>query len=39
LYFIISSIVTLALLWFYPAWFWLGLPFALTYLTKAFNAL
>jgi hypothetical protein len=39
MYFSISAAATLLLLWFYPAWFWVGLPFALTYLTKALNAL
>lgn len=39
IYFLISAAVTVFLLWFYPAWFWVGLPFALTYLTKALNAL
>lgn len=39
LYFGISAAVTVALLVYYPAWFWVGLPFALTYLTKALKAL
>jgi hypothetical protein len=39
LYFLISAAFTVFLLWFYPAWFWVGLPFALTYLTKALKAL
>lgn len=39
LYFLISTVGTVFLLWFYPAWFWVGLPFVLTYLVKALNAL
>ncbi|MBK8955980.1 MAG: hypothetical protein IPM34_10545 [Saprospiraceae bacterium] len=39
LYFAISAGATTFLLCCYPAWFWLGLPFTLTYLTKAFKAL
>ncbi|MCC6815151.1 MAG: hypothetical protein IT267_01925 [Saprospiraceae bacterium] len=34
-----SAMVTVFLLWKYPAWFWVPLPFVLTYLTKALKAL
>ncbi len=39
LYFLISTAGTCFLLVYYPAWFWVGLPFVLTYLTKALKAL
>lgn len=39
LYFLISTAATVGLLICYPAWFWVGLPFSLTYLTKALKAL
>ncbi|HMS30185.1 MAG: hypothetical protein IPQ10_12585 [Saprospiraceae bacterium] len=39
LIFIVSTVLMLALLWFFPAWFWVPLPFVLTYLTKALNAM
>ncbi|HEX5625490.1 MAG TPA: hypothetical protein VFX48_05705 [Saprospiraceae bacterium] len=39
LLFLGSTAITVLLLWFFPAWFWVGLPFVLTYLTKALNAL
>lgn len=39
LYFLVSAGATICLLYFFPAWFWLGLPFTLTYLTKALKAL
>ena len=37
--FIISTIVMIALIIFIPEWFWLALPFSLTYLVKAFDAM
>ncbi|NOT38152.1 MAG: hypothetical protein HOP11_12330 [Saprospiraceae bacterium] len=37
--FLISTVITVFLLIKYPAWFWVPLPFVLTYLTKAFKAL
>ncbi|HMW38734.1 MAG: hypothetical protein K1X68_11030 [Saprospiraceae bacterium] len=39
LIFLVSGAVTVALLVYAPAWFWVPLPFVLTYLTKAFDAL
>lgn len=39
LIFLISTAVMCTLLWVAPAWFWVPLPFVLTYLTKAFDAL
>lgn len=33
--FIISTVVTIAMVIFMPAWFWLGLPFVLTYFVQA----
>jgi len=39
LYFMISTAITVFLLVYFPAWFWVGLPFVLTYLTKALKAL
>lgn len=35
--FFVSLIVTIALLIFYPQWFWVPLPFVLTYLVKALD--
>lgn len=37
--FLISTAVMCGLLYAAPAWFWVPLPFVLTYLTKAFDAL
>jgi len=37
LYFGISTIATLALLIFANEWFWVGLPFMLTYLVQAMD--
>ncbi|MEP7195128.1 MAG: hypothetical protein ABI851_01320 [Saprospiraceae bacterium] len=39
LIFLGSAILTCLLLWKAPAWFWVPLPFVLTYLTKALKAL
>lgn len=39
LYTLISLVVMIALLIVIPAWFWLALPFFLTYLVLAFNAI
>ncbi|MBK6354242.1 MAG: hypothetical protein IPP06_14595 [Saprospiraceae bacterium] len=39
LIFLVSLCVMCGLLWAAPAWFWVPLPFVLTYLTKALNAL
>ncbi len=35
----LSTLATTGLLLYAPAWFWVPLPFMLTYLTKALNAL
>ncbi|HOJ91590.1 MAG: hypothetical protein WAS56_15520 [Saprospiraceae bacterium] len=37
--FVVSTIIMCVLLWCCPAWFWVPLPFVLTYLTKAFDAI
>lgn len=37
--FTVSLIITCIILWFWPAWFWVPLPFVLTYITKALGAL
>ena len=37
--FAVSLVVTIAMLIFIPAWFWLGLPFVLTYLVKGYGAM
>lgn len=37
--FLVSTAVTVAMLIYTPAWFWVPLPFVLTYLTKALKAL
>ncbi len=39
LIFLGSTALTVGLLVYSPAWFWVPLPFMLTYLTKAFKAL
>ncbi|HRI00439.1 MAG TPA: hypothetical protein PK006_05230 [Saprospiraceae bacterium] len=39
LIFIVSTLVTVLLLIYFPAWFWVPLPFVLTYLTMAFGAM
>ena len=39
LYFIISTAVMIALLIFIPEWFWLALPFSLTYLAAAMDVM
>ncbi len=39
LFFVIALGFTTFLLNCYPAWFWVGLPFTLTYLAKALKAL
>ena len=38
-YFAISMAVMIALLVILPEWFWVVLPFPLTYLVKAFDAI
>lgn len=35
----VSAVLTVGLLFIAPAWFWVPLPFMLTYLTKALNAI
>ncbi len=37
--FFISTIVMIALLFVKPEWFWLALPFSLTYFSEAMNYL
>jgi hypothetical protein len=37
--FLVSLVVMILLLMFADEWFWLALPFVLTYLAKGFNAL
>lgn len=37
--FVVTAIITLVLLVFVPQWFWLVLPFPLTYLVKALNVM
>jgi len=37
IYFLISTVACLLLLWFLPAWFWVVLPFVLTYLVLALD--
>ncbi len=37
--FLVSLVVMILLLMYANEWFWLALPFVLTYLAKAFNAL
>ncbi len=39
LIFFVSLIVTILLLMYADEWFWLGLPFVLTYFAKALNAM
>jgi hypothetical protein len=39
IYFLVSLVITIAMLIWVPAWFWVPLPFTLTYLAKAFNAI
>jgi hypothetical protein len=39
LIFLVSTVIMGGLLYAAPAWFWVPLPFVLTYLTKAFNAI
>ena len=39
LYFIISTVAMIALLIFIPEWFWLALPFSLTYLAAAMDVM
>ncbi|MEN0003435.1 MAG: hypothetical protein AAF798_04805 [Bacteroidota bacterium] len=39
IFFLVSLVITIALLIFLPAWFWVTLPFVLTYLAKALNAI
>ena len=35
--FLVSLVITIGLLIYMPAWFWVTLPFVLTYLVKAFD--
>lgn len=35
----VSTAVVIALLIFIPEWFWVALPFALTYLVRALDAM
>lgn len=35
--FLVSTIIMIAMLVWLPQWFWLALPFSLTYLVKAMN--
>ena len=37
--FLVSLVVMIALLMFYSEFFWLALPFVLTYLVRALNAM
>ena len=37
--FAVSLVITIAMLIFLPAWWWLGLPFVLTYAVKGYGAL
>lgn len=37
--FLVSAAVLIAMLVYLPQWFWLALPFTLTYLAKAFRAM
>lgn len=39
LIFAVSLVVTIAMLILIPAWWWLGLPFVLTYAVKGYGAL
>ncbi|MGK0364286.1 MAG: hypothetical protein ACI85O_001343 [Saprospiraceae bacterium] len=39
LYFLISTAAMIALLIFIPEWFWLALPFSLTYLAAAMDVM
>jgi len=36
---LISLVAVILMLIFIPAWFWVGLPFLLTYLVKAFDSI
>jgi len=37
--FFISTAIMIAMLIYVPAWFWVPLPFVLTYLARAFDAI
>jgi len=37
--FTISTLVTIAMLIYLPQWFWLSLPFTLTYLVEAMDVM
>lgn len=39
MFFFISLVVTVLLLMFVTEWFWLGLPFLLTYLVRALDSM
>ncbi len=39
LYFLISTVILIAMLIFMNEWFWLALPFSLTYLVKALDVM
>ncbi len=36
---LVSLVATILLLVFVPAWFWVGLPFVLTYLVRALDSM
>ena len=39
MFFLLSLVVTILLLVFVTEWFWLGLPFLLTYLVRALDSM
>ncbi len=39
LYFLVSTVILIAMLIFMNEWFWLALPFSLTYLVKALDVM
>jgi hypothetical protein len=39
LFFLVSTVITVALLVVAPEWFWVPLPFVLTYLVRAMRAM
>jgi len=39
LLFLVTLVIMIAMLIYTPAWFWVPLPFVLTYLVKAFDAM
>lgn len=36
---LVFTVITVAMLYFVPQWFWVPLPFMLTYLVQAFDAM